>query len=235
MTDQALRVGLNRIAFECDFSQTVNSWNTLCRTQRLVMARSSKNLGFTLIEVVVVVAIIGVVAGLAAWNLTQRQQTSTVEAQASDLQGAILRAQSLAAVAGSRIGDPARLVSDPATCPGVPGGGVWVVIAPPNYIAPIQVVYNAAADVMTVFCSVNDFSVLTNNRGVISVVSTSPFGFTSSGRLTVPFGAPPPWVFVQTQVAAQPTSRFGFRILASGVTCTSANNTLAAPCDEAVF
>jgi prepilin-type N-terminal cleavage/methylation domain-containing protein len=199
------------------------------------MARSSKSLGFTLIEVMIVVAIIGTLASLAVWNLTQRRQTSTVEAQASDLQAAILRAQSLAAVAGSRIGDPARLISDPATCPGVPGGGIWVVIAPPNYIAPAQVAYNAAVDVMTVFCSVNNFSVLTNNVGVISAVTTSPFGFTSAGRLTVPFGAPPPSVFIQTQVAAQPTSRFGFRILASGVICTSANNNLAAPCDEALF
>lgn len=190
--------------------------------------------GFSLIELVVVVAIIGILGGIAVWTATRRQRASSVEVAFAAVRAGIERAQALAAVAGSRVGDPARLTSDPATCPGAPPGGIWVQLAPPSAIVPARVTYDRATDQMTVFCKTTDFGVATAGRGQLSAATSPLFGFDSAGRLAF-LGPPAPSVFVQGQVANDPGSRFGFRVLPSGVFCSSRDDVPAAPCDEADF
>jgi prepilin-type N-terminal cleavage/methylation domain-containing protein len=189
--------------------------------------------GFTLVELVVVVAIVGLLVGVAAYNITRSRQRVSLERATFDLAGRLQRAQALAAVAGSRLGP----VRDP-----LPGRGerfqygagctaadliagqrqIWIRFLAGNRVeVPGQLDYNPDTDTMTLQCEVFDLGLATTGLGAF-VAPAAPvvFGFAPSGRLIYPAGGPvpPPPVFVQV-ADANDNKTFGFRVLASGIIC----------------
>lgn len=80
------------------------------------MSRTSKARGFTLIEIMIVVAILGVLAGLAAMNLTRTQQRSRFRSSVRDVMGLITEARSQATQLAGAISD-GRVVDN------LPAGG----------------------------------------------------------------------------------------------------------------
>src|SRR5262245_2026306 len=189
-----------------------------------------KRRGFTLLEVVTVLGVITICTSIAVFMMTRNREVITVERASALLRARVERAQSLASVAGSRMGTT-RLIT-PAPCPAGPGTYLWVEVNPGAGTAtiPSGVTYNPGTDTMTVTCEVVTIAQETNNLGQIDSVAVT-FAFSSEGRVILP-NAPSGSVFISLrQVGAH--RRFGFRVLPSGVIC-AASDAVQLRCDEEV-
>jgi prepilin-type N-terminal cleavage/methylation domain-containing protein len=185
--------------------------------------------GYTLLELIVVVGVIGLILGIGAYRLTRNRERASVQGTLAELQGRIERAQALASVAGSRLGT-ARVQYDASCTNGGANTQLWVRFRTATTVeVPAQVTYDAAADVLQVGCDVLD---LTADSGatatLVSPAVATTLAFSPTGRLINP-AVPGAALFVQLRTPDQRT--FGFRILPSGVFCKA--SLAAGPvCDE---
>jgi prepilin-type N-terminal cleavage/methylation domain-containing protein len=201
--------------------------------------------GFTLIEMVMVVAIIGVATALAFNNITREKERASVEDTVRDLRARIEHVRTLATQLGPRVGNPqpgdswtyngcgpAALV---AGGPGLGPGGLWVSLSGTSWFAPDSVTLTAGGagtnttgmTQISVTCVSGDLQQkaarTSPSVGNYTVIAAPPvlFGFTSSGRLMSALGTPfpaPIQAIWRQQTDAHP---YGFAILPSGILCTS--------------
>ncbi len=176
--------------------------------------------GFTLIEVMVTVAIVAIASAMAIFMVTRNRERASLDRAMVELRNRIQRTQSLAMVAGSRLGT-ARLAFN-ASCAGVPPGNfLWIQVTSPTTVQiPFQIRYDNAADILRVDCAVFDVTAESGGNGVLDAAAVGTvFSFTGSGRVILPGGGTGP-VFIAGQINGG-NQRYGFRFLPSGVSCAA--------------
>lgn len=182
----------------------------------------------------VVIGIVAILMGVAAFQLTQSRRRVTLERALFELHSRLLHAQSLAAVAGSRLGVgrvAPRLVHRNG-CTVDPAPQLWVRINGSTVELPAQLEYDDAADTLFVDCDTVDVTAITQTNGVLNEPTAAVvFAFLPSGR-TVVQGGPPAPVYIEVGSAGDPKT-YGLRILPSGVICP-ASTLGGALCDEEV-
>jgi prepilin-type N-terminal cleavage/methylation domain-containing protein len=190
--------------------------------------------GFTLLELLIVVAIIAVAGGIAALSITRTQARQEIGYEFRILKSAIERTRALAGLAGGRLLAGLN-VGGCAYSAAPPAGALWVEINPGagTYTYPEAFTWNPAVPELVVTCRTvtlgqgRNFA-NPNFSGVFTFpAATVQFGFTATGRLFQP-SAP---VFVQVQDTQANHVLQGFRVLASGVVCNASDDTGAQPCD----
>ena len=193
--------------------------------------------GFTLVELVVTVAIVALLVGLASYTLLQGRRRMTLERANLTVKGLLEQARALASVAGSRAGT-SRLVYG-AGCtdavalnPGNPASWqLWVRFDGTDLEVPSQLV-DAGNDTVVVSCQRFVVSASTNNLGQFSFpVSPGALAFTPTGRILLA-GLPGPYAYFQIENPAD-EKRYGVRVLPSGVTCVSSVEAGPPWCDQA--
>ncbi len=189
--------------------------------RRFVRTRNSTS-GFTLVEMMIVVGIVAILTGVAVFNVTQSRRRVTVERALADLRGRIARAQSLAAVAGSRLGN---VVGTPrfvygAGCTAAPERQLWVRFNGGTVEIPSQLRYDDLTDELTVQCDTFDIAAETRGIGtLLAPPAGTVLGFSPNGRsLTIAGPAAP--LYVQADTLGD-TRKYGFRVLSSGVLCSA--------------
>ena len=175
------------------------------------------------------VAVVALVLSLAVFQLNRSRTRVTVERATMELQALASRAQSLAAVAGSRVGTARTVLG--AGCTPDPNPQLWVRVRAGNVVEfPNAITYDPGTDLLTVTCDTWDRGARTNGAGNLAIPpAPAAFAFSPSGRLlnqTVPGGE----VFVRV-AAAGDVMTYGFRILRSGVMCKS-SDPADGVCDE---
>ncbi len=188
------------------------------------MRRRRTSGGFTLLELMIVVSIIAVAAGLASLDINRTKQRRTARQALLDLRAATERARTFAVQAGSRLGTP-RVVAGvvPAGCGALEPMGIWVMRTGDNTYCVPEGLTSAADGTLTV-----DYALLrlgADEREYAGRVDLAPagvegFGFTSSGRLR---SRPAGQAQVHLRMVSDTDSyATGFRVLASGVVCDAA-------------
>lgn len=177
--------------------------------------------GFTLMELLLVVAIFGAMVSLAFSTVRRRKEELSLEQVARDLKGRIQQARALAAVAGPRLATN-RLELD-ASCPSI---GVdpelWITIDPVRgiYIVPADLTYDAGRDVLIARCDRIDIPDLTRGLGRIALpASATNLAFSPNGHVVGAPGAAD--LFVRIEHTTEPNVRYAFRVLPSGIVCTA--------------
>jgi prepilin-type N-terminal cleavage/methylation domain-containing protein len=193
------------------------------------VARKEGTGGFTLLEVMIVVAVVAMLVALATFSVTRRQDRATVERTLVELQGRLERAQVLASVAGSRLGT-ARLAYGDGCTPAA-DGQLWVRLDGAVVEVPSQLDFDPDTDTVTLRCEAFNIAVFSRaSAAVAAPAAPTTFSFTPSGRMvnqTVPDNP----VFLQLRAPDQKT--YGLRILPSGVFCRA--SLAGGPlCDEEV-
>ena len=193
--------------------------------------------GFSLVELVTVLALISIAASLATLSIVRSRNRIRVDRSTSDLRAQIERARALSRMAGSRLGT-ARVVYDPLCPAGFGGNLLWIDIQPGrnSVILPSSLRYENATDILRVSCQQWDFGGMRGALREASFVSPSvrlTFAFSANGRLAFPDGVAPQDAFIQLQHDRSNLASQGFRILPAGVTCIASNpNAAIEPCDE---
>jgi prepilin-type N-terminal cleavage/methylation domain-containing protein len=192
--------------------------------------------GFTLIEMVIVVGLIGILMGIAVFALERGQQEDRIARAAATLRHRVERAQSLAAVAGSRLGTN-RLELDAGSCAFNPADPpqLWVTVDPATnrITSPASVQYDPGRDMMTVFCeTVNVDTISPEGQLEVSApIGVFTFAFAANGRVI--YSGAPRDVFLSVSHRVHQRV-FGFRVLDSGFMCRAsiADADPANLCDE---
>ena len=175
--------------------------------------------GFTLLEMMIVVAIIAVVASIIFGTVTARKEVLNLEREARSLRSRISKTRARAAVAGSRLGTN-RFVG----CNGPGDTEIAVAFAAGQYTFPTSLDYDAATDVMTAACDTHIFVNTAEGRiDMIGLNNTGRIAFSSIGRVINPVAATPQQLYFELQHNSgnNHQERRSFRLLPSGVIYSS--------------
>lgn len=190
-------------------------------------------------ELVVTMGLVGVLAGVAAFAVSQSRNQVQVARSTSNLRAEVERVRALSRTAGSRLGT-AR-INYGAGCPAGAGNLLWTNLNPgTNTVTlPRALQYDPATDLLDVTCGTWNFGGTSGAQGEASFAFPAnpvTFGFSANGRLAFPDGVAPVDLYVQLQHDAASFVSKGFRVLPSGVSCISAtSNPIPNPCDEEVM
>lgn len=183
--------------------------------------RTSAQLGFTLIELMITIAILGVVTSLAASSFARSSNRASVHSAGMLLKSRIENTRGLAIATGSRFATE-RLIPGPSCR--VKGNGLFIQVdvASGEYNVPTQVEVGEDGNAV-VHCATFQVEHDSAQRARFSGASSrSVFSFTPSGRLIGANGGSTE-AFLAIEDLHNPMERYGFRILGSGVVCRSAN------------
>jgi prepilin-type N-terminal cleavage/methylation domain-containing protein len=198
------------------------------------VSKRSARRGFTLLEAMVVVAIIAVLATIAVSSIQRTRGRLNAERAVVHLRGMIAKAQTLALVAGARIGTPA--LTNGGSCGGTNNFIEVRVIDAAQVEVPVALVPATLPDgrtTLTVECEIFDLDVRTDGTAQITT-PPGTFQFTSNGRLAgLPGGG---WITILAVGTVDPSRPYGFSVLPSGVMCSSSELSppAATPCNEDV-
>lgn len=197
--------------------------------------------GFTLLEVMIAVGILGIALGLAAESFTQATNRTRVKNAAEGLRGRLELARSLAMAAGPRLGTPQ--FRNCVNGLGPPGPDLQVTIDPGtnSYIVPVALQYSGGGptggqfvDSICQAFAIAD-SAESNGIGQVEVNGgAAPVNliFTGTGRLDALTPGP---FFIRITQPLDPTQNNrspGLRVLPSGVICKASVAAAGAGCDE---
>lgn len=205
----------------------------------ITIVRRGVERGFTIVELVVVMAIVAILGSVAVFSVIRSQNRIELDRSISDLRSEIEHVRALSRTAGSRMGTN-RLQYD-ASCTAAAGQLLWInVISPTQVSIPTQLAYDDTTDLLTVTCTLWDFGGGTGAAGEAQILSPPAgriFGFAANGRAAFPTGTPPVDLFFQLQHddgAGAPHP--GFRVLPAGLTCVSSEPNPPVPgvdpCDQ---
>lgn len=202
------------------------------------VGRASRR-GFTLIELVVVVAIVGLLVSIALLTINRNQRRVGLAEASLELSGRLMQAQSLAAVAGSRLGvipdappGDQRIEYD-ASCGAPPtpqlDGQLFIRFnGTTTAVIPALIQYNEGTDKLNVVCETYDITALTNNGQLNVTPANASFAFAPNGRL---IGQNNP-VYVEVADTGTDPMTHGLRILESGVICKASQAATPPFCNE---
>lgn len=178
--------------------------------------------GFTLVEMMVAVGIVGIAIGLTVTSFTRSRQVVRADRALHDLRGRIEEVRAMARAAGSRTG-----VARPnylAGCPNDAGDLLWIRIRPNGADFPRNTEYDAVADTLDVTCTPWDFGGWDGPGGGTFEGVGAPFvfGFSANGRLAFPTGQANRDVFLRLQTGVGPAGP-GLRVLPGGSTCIASD------------
>lgn len=180
--------------------------------------RRAARRGFTIIELVVVIGIVGILAGLAYAAIIRQQDRTKVERAARDFQARIAYARALAESAGPLLGTPRF-----QHCGVAADNLLTVTVTPPStYTVPVALRYDSATDTMTTDCQTFDIVTESQNQGLITApAGTFTVAFTSLGRVDLAnsSGSANLMARVQKTAVGDAIQGYGFRILPSGTIC----------------
>lgn len=207
-----------RISSEVKEPRTAREVHSFSRGMSGVRVKQS---GFTLIEVMIVVAIIGVLGALAGSLMTRSRERANLNAAGSLLKSRLELSRSLAIGLASRFGTPQ--VTDDGSCL-MGGNGLFMTfnVGAGTYNLPTQVTDNGDGT-STVSCTTFDVADDSTDRAELdpsSVVPPLGVTFTPSGRL-VNAGGQPAELFVLLRNPQVNQEQYGVRVLSSGILCRS--------------
>jgi prepilin-type N-terminal cleavage/methylation domain-containing protein len=200
--------------------------------------RGQQQRGFTLVEMILVVAIIIAATSLAIQNISAQKQRIGIEDVLRRLRGNIERARAISMEAASFVGVPGAVVGGcPAPGGPVPPSQLWLRFDPvamtldyPSSITPV----GPGNGRIQVACQTLSLLPLLPQDTEISF--TAPlfqtwFAFAPNGRVIEP-GGPAPLLFSASN-SLLPNGRdiYAFRLLTSGITCNATRIGGAALCD----